>query len=106
MVSDMKKQFKNSKKEKAQWIEAEKILCAIEKLGYEVDRLIETTKQKPKLWTLIFKSRKKDKSYLKELSSIIDVIDKLKYDFKEAQDYTPLIGRRVWTVFFTERSKK
>ena len=81
-------------------------MCAIEKLGYEVDRLIETTKQKPKQWTIIFKSRKKDKSYLKELSSIIDVIDKLKYDFEEAEEYTPLIGRRVWTFVFTKREKK
>jgi hypothetical protein len=102
----MKIQLKNTKKEKARWVEAEKILCAIEKLGYEVDALIETTKQKPKQWTLIFKSRKKEKSYLKELSCIVDVIGKLKYDYKYAEDYTPPIGRRVWSVVFTKRAKK
>lgn len=103
---DMKKKFKNTKKEKARWVEAEKILCGIEKLGYEVDRLIEDTKHKPKQWTIIFSRRGKEKSYLKELSDIIDVIGSLKYDYKYADEYILLTGRRGWVVVFTKRANK
>ena len=56
---NMKKQFKNTKKEKAKWVEAGKILSAIESVGYDVHELIEDFNYRPKQWTLVFSRKKK-----------------------------------------------
>jgi hypothetical protein len=56
---NMKKQFKNTKKEKAKWVEAEKILSAIESVGYDVHQLVEDFNYRPKQWTLVFSRKKK-----------------------------------------------
>ena len=56
---NMKKQFKNTKKEKAKWVEAGKILSAIESVGYDVHELIEDFNHRPKQWTLVFSRKKK-----------------------------------------------
>lgn len=103
---NMKKQFKNTTKEKAKWLEAEKILCGIESLGYEVDHLIEDMNQKPKEWTAIFWRKKKEKSYLSEISDIIDLIGALKYQYKYVDEYFFSARRRGWIVVFTKRVKK
>jgi hypothetical protein len=55
----MKKQFKNTKKEKAKWVEAEKSLSAIESVGYDVHQLVEDFNYRPKQWTLVFSRKKK-----------------------------------------------
>jgi hypothetical protein len=103
---NMRKQFKNTKTEKAKWVEAEKILCGIEGLGYEVDRLIEDTNQKPKQWTAIFLRRKKEKSYLREIGDIVDVIGALNYQYKYVDEYILSKRRRGWVAVFTKRVKK
>jgi hypothetical protein len=105
-VVNMRKQFKNTKTEKAKWVEAEKILCGIEGLGYEVDRLIEDTNQKPKQWTAIFLHREKEKSYLKEIGDIVDVINSLNYQYKYVDEYILSKRRRGWVAVFTKKVKK
>jgi hypothetical protein len=51
--------FKNTKKEKDKWEEAEKILGAVESVGYDVHQLIEDFNHRPKQWTAVFSRKKK-----------------------------------------------